>query len=314
MSSDVVHVAVGVIVRDDQVLIAKRPVHVHQGGLWEFPGGKVGDGEDIRTALLRELEEELHIHVEKSEPLITIPHDYHDKHVYLDVHKITDFSGEPHGREGQEIRWVRLTELAQYQFPEANQAIMSALSLPDKYMITGNFIDFADCEKKLVAAIKRGIRMVQLREKDMAEDDFLALASRLYGITSGSGVKLILNTSFDVFRRTNADGIHYTGQRLRECQQRPVGPEMLFSTSTHTLKELEHAVQIDADFAMLSPVLPTRSHPGEPSLGWEEFEKIVSQISIPVYALGGMTVDMVDVARENGAQGIAAISALWNPA
>jgi 8-oxo-dGTP diphosphatase len=311
MSSDVVHVAVGVIMKDDQVLIAKRPDHVHQGGLWEFPGGKINADETVGAALQRELAEELYIHVEKSQPLITIPHDYHDKRVFLDVHMVSGFSGEPRGGEGQEIRWVSLNELGNYQFPEANQAIMSALLLPDKYMITGKFTDFADCERKLEAAIKRGIKMIQLREKEMAETEFLELANRLHKITSASGVKLILNTSIELFAQTMADGIHFTGQRLRECQEPPVGIDKLFSTSTHTLEELQHADDLGADFAMLSPVLPTQSHPGEPALGWEKFQEIVSQVSIPVYALGGMTADMVEVARNHGAQGIAAITALW---
>lgn len=312
MNDDVVHVAVGVIQNvNGDILIAKRPDHVHQGGLWEFPGGKVDLNESVEAALQRELNEELNIQVTDAAPLITIPHDYEDKHVYLDVYLVTGFDGSPHGKEGQEIKWVPLINLKQYSFPEANKPVLKALMLPDKYLITGKFNDFTDCEEKVTAAIERGIRLIQLREKGLTDDEYLNLAKRLEKVTSGTGTKLILNTSIELFNQTHADGIHFTGKRLAECQTRPVPGDKLFSVSTHAIEELKHAVNIGADFAMLSPVLPTNSHPGEPALGWDTFKEIVSQIKIPVYALGGMNASDVDRARLHGAQGIAAITALW---
>src|SRR6476619_2625198 len=107
MSSRIVHVAVGVIVnKDGKILIAKRPEQSHQGGLWEFPGGKVEQGESLFAALQRELFEELAIQIISTQPLIKIRHDYGDKIVLLDVHKVTEFIGEAKGNEGQPIQWV----------------------------------------------------------------------------------------------------------------------------------------------------------------------------------------------------------------
>jgi 8-oxo-dGTP diphosphatase len=124
------HVVAGVIVNDaGDVLLALRPKHKHKGGLWEFPGGKVEAGEGARDALARELEEEVALAVEQAEPFLVIDHDYGDKQVTLDVWRVTRFSGTPHGREGQEIAWVPVAELANYQFPEANAAIVTALQL-----------------------------------------------------------------------------------------------------------------------------------------------------------------------------------------
>lgn len=124
----VVHVAVGVILdNEERVLLAKRPLQTHQGGLWEFPGGKVDGGESVSEALYRELEEELAIQVKTSEPLLEIRHDYTDKSVLLDVWLVTGFAGEPRGNEGQPIVWVAVSELANYDFPAANQAIVEAL-------------------------------------------------------------------------------------------------------------------------------------------------------------------------------------------
>jgi 8-oxo-dGTP diphosphatase len=123
-----VHVAVAVITNSDgYVLIAKRPDHAHQGGLWEFPGGKVEAGEHLEAALQRELREELGIELQSCQPLLEIHHDYPDKQVFLDVWTVTSFSGQAYGREQQAIRWVTLETLNEYDFPEANLPILQAL-------------------------------------------------------------------------------------------------------------------------------------------------------------------------------------------
>ncbi len=123
-----VHVAVAVIVGSDgHILIAKRPEHVHQGGLWEFPGGKVEAGESLEVALKRELQEELGIKLQACEPFLEIHHDYPDKQVFLDVWSVTAFSGDVYGREQQPILWVAPERLSDYDFPEANQPIVASL-------------------------------------------------------------------------------------------------------------------------------------------------------------------------------------------
>lgn len=123
-----VHVAVAVITNSDgDILIAKRPDDVHQGGLWEFPGGKVEIDESLEAALKRELYEELGIELQSCQPLLEIHHDYPDKQVFLDVWSVTSFSGQAYGREQQPIRWVALEALKEYDFPEANQPILQAL-------------------------------------------------------------------------------------------------------------------------------------------------------------------------------------------
>ena len=123
-----VHVAVGVILDgDERILLSRRADDAHQGGLWEFPGGKVEAGETLFEALRRELFEELDISVNSSEPLLQVGHDYGDKAVLLDVHLVRDFSGEASGREGQPLAWVDAAELAQYEFPAANRPIVEAV-------------------------------------------------------------------------------------------------------------------------------------------------------------------------------------------
>jgi len=123
-----IHVAVAVLLNDaGWVLITRRNEKQHQGGLWEFPGGKVEPGESVATALSRELQEELAVTPTSSDPLLQIQHDYGDREVLLDVHCIRAWEGEPRGLEGQPLAWVSPTALADFDFPEANRPIAKAL-------------------------------------------------------------------------------------------------------------------------------------------------------------------------------------------
>tara|TARA_Y100000766_G_scaffold167467_1_gene143831 strand:- start:657 stop:1043 length:387 start_codon:yes stop_codon:yes gene_type:complete len=122
-----IHVAVGLVLDDDRVFVAQRDKNAHQGGLWEFPGGKVDAGETVEAALSRELNEELGIFVDYAEPVMQIKHDYTDKIVLLDVWQITRYRGEPSGCEGQPVKWLAINQLQAEQFPAANQAIVDWL-------------------------------------------------------------------------------------------------------------------------------------------------------------------------------------------
>lgn len=137
MTKKRVHVVVGVISDGaDRILISKRADHLHQGGLWEFPGGKVEPNETVQEALRRELFEELAIEIKEQNSLITIEHDYSDKAVLLDVWWIGAFTGEPRGCEGQPLQWVAISALQEYEFPAANQPIISAIQAKDTHTIT----------------------------------------------------------------------------------------------------------------------------------------------------------------------------------
>ena len=128
-----VEVAVGVITSIDdqnntQYFLTKRLKHVHQGGKWEFPGGKVEVDETVAQALFRELKEEVDIEILSCQPLMEIKHDYGDKSVCLHVFVVDNFIGEPQSQEELVQGWFSLSELKQLDFPEANQAIIEKLS------------------------------------------------------------------------------------------------------------------------------------------------------------------------------------------
>lgn len=311
--NSLVHVAVGVI-EDTQgrILIARRPEHVHQGGLWEFPGGKVAEGEDVIAALHRELHEELGIEVRQTQPLITIQHDYGDKQVCLDVHRVTAFKGLAHGKEGQPVKWLAIAELDAMEFPAANRSIINAIRLPDKYMITDELATAAEYLESIKLAIRKGVRLIQLRAKHLGDEDYLALANLVLPMQE-QGVSILLNTSAELFALTDAAGLHLNSRQLMQAQSRPLSHKKLLSVSVHNEQELEHANQIGVDMLLLSPVLPTQSHPEAAALGWERFTELAAKANCPVYALGGMTSDYIAKATESGGQGVAGISLFNTP-
>ncbi|WP_455203994.1 Nudix family hydrolase [Kaarinaea lacus] len=312
-SPDAIHVAVAAIVNsDDEVFIALRPDHVHQGGLWEFPGGKVEAHEDVSVALVRELKEEVGIDVRSSKPLIQIHHDYGDKHVWLDVHLIHEFGGEPHGREGQEVRWVAKQQLRTYTFPQANYPIISALLLPDRYLITpepganlGQFL------QRLESRLQGGIKMLQLRAKRLSTSAYRELAQRVLALCERYDVKLILNSEPELVEQIGAHGVHLSSARLLASRSRPLSSNKWVAVSCHNQEEIEQANKIQADFAVLGPVLATASHPDAPGMGWYQFALMCELANYPVYALGGMLEEHISEVQSYGGHGIAAIRALW---
>nr|WP_086938440.1 8-oxo-dGTP diphosphatase MutT [Thaumasiovibrio occultus] len=124
-----VYIAVGIILSADrsQIFITQRAQKAHKGGFWEFAGGKVEDGESAKEAVVRELSEEVGISVTGLEPFMTLAHDYPEKSLSFDFFLVTQFGGEPFGKEGQPSAWVQIDELRDYDFPEANAPVIQAL-------------------------------------------------------------------------------------------------------------------------------------------------------------------------------------------
>ncbi|MCW8955767.1 MAG: Nudix family hydrolase [Gammaproteobacteria bacterium] len=308
-----VHVVVAILVNEQQqVLVALRPDHVHQGGLWEFPGGKLEPGETVHRALAREIAEELGVDIKRSEPFMRIQHEYPDKSVLLDVWRVVEFTGKPQGLEGQAIEWRDIAALDTHEFPQANRAIIHSLQFPDVYMITGSFLDQSDFERRLKNALEHGVRLIQLRIKsNVSEQQYLHFAELAKSLCRLYSARLLLNTDLDVFTRSGADGLHLSSQRMFEFQQRPVSDQVLLSVSCHNSEQLQQACRLGADMVLISPVKETSSHPSVPGIGWDAFAEWVRQVNMPAYALGGMQLKDLTMAKRSGAQGIAAISSYW---
>jgi len=308
MKTSEVHVAVGVVLdRQGRVLIAKRPDHLHQGGLWEFPGGKVYEGETVEQALKRELLEEVGIETGGTSKLIQIEYDYGDKQVLLDVFKVMDFSGEAHGRENQPVKWVTRDELGDYSFPLANRGIIKAVMLPNQYMITDQYQTLAEYDVLLDKVTGKNISLIQFRARHLVESEYLNYANFLIDKHQHGSVQILLNTQLNTFKKTQAAGLHLSSKALFEFESRPVRIDKLLSASVHSKQELVRAMQLEVDFVVLSPIQKTTSHPDAKPLGWDNFENIARKANCPVYALGGLSFGDLEKSICHGAQGVAGI-------
>lgn len=306
--------AAAIVNEQGQVLIARRPVNTDQGGLWEFPGGKLAPYETGLQALKREIHEELGIEVLRARPLIRIRHAYPGKTVLLDVWKVLVFTGKPWGREGQPVRWVAMSELDDYSFPAANRAIVTAIRLPDECMITGDFVDQADALQRLQHALDHGIQLVQLRAPQLDAEAYRQLAQAFLEPCRKAGARLLLNADPGLLQQVDADGVHLNAALLDRQDRRPVPVGKWLSAACHDEASLRQAEKIQADFVTLSPVQATPSHPDAKPLGWQAFHDLTERSSIPIYALGGMTLVDRDHVFGLGGQGIAAIRQYWSSA
>jgi 8-oxo-dGTP diphosphatase len=310
---DVTPVAVGIIENaQHQVLVAQRPDYKHQGGKWEFPGGKIHVGEAVTEALARELHEELGITLNAACPLQRVRHVYPDKSVLLDVWRVTDYTGEPHGHEGQPLRWVTPQALASLDLPAADLPIVRTLQLPPLYLITdsrryGKAGMLALIERALIA----GARLLQLREPQMSTEEYTEYARTVTALAHRYGARVLLNADPSLVTACGADGVHLSSRRLMALPGRPLPQACLVAASCHDIAELVQASSIGADFAVLSPVLPTTSHPHVAPLDWDGFLRVRMHSDAPVYALGGMRPEYLNKARAMGAQGLAMIRGLW---
>jgi 8-oxo-dGTP diphosphatase len=305
--SKLLHVAVGVIKNQQgNVLISLRHQSVHQGGLWEFPGGKVEKGESVKQALIRELKEELDISIQELMPLIKINHHYTDLDVLLDVWTVSLFSGEPKGCEGQKIKWVSPEHLSQYPFPAANIPIITAARLPDEYAIlNGNEEDVL--LNNLKRLLSQGVKLIQLRAKSLSAQAVMRLLKLATPLCQEKGVVLLVNSAVKNAAELNVDGLHLTARDLLALKQRP-SAYLWVAASCHNQFELQHAVKIGINFVVLAPVLTTKTHPDVEPLGWAKFKQLANNVNLPIFALGGMQKKHKDIALVAGAQGIAGIS------
>lgn len=311
-------VAAALTAADGRVLMQRRAAGAHQGGLWEFPGGKLESGEDRWAGLVRELREELGVVATRGRPLIAVPHAYPDREVLLDVWRITAWEGEPRPLEAQPLKWVAPSDLGSLALPAADRPVVTALELPSRYLITPDVeTDPGAWLQGLVSSVCSTAAMVQVRAPSRSPAEYQRLAGSAIDTlrARAPGTRVLLNADPDTVARVpQADGVHLNVRRMDGLDGRPLPPPRLVGASCHDARELERAQALRCDFAVLGPVKATASHPGATPLGWRTFTSLVASASLPVYALGGLGNGDLEAAWAAGAQGIAAIRGLWRPA
>ncbi len=308
---EVLHVIVGILInKKTEVLISKRANNTHLAGMWEFPGGKLEPGETRHQGLSRELREELGIDVTRAEPLIRIHHQYPERNVLLDVWKVIEYSGQASGCEQQPLQWVLPERLHQYNLPPADRPVLKALSLPEHYVVLDADRQTANAlHKQIHNNAKQHCSLFLLRSKALGVEQYDDLARDLIRLARQLNVRLLLNSTAQHVVASGAAGLHLSAQAASCLDYRPLDENYLLGVSCHHSSELAIAEQLNADFALLSPVQHTASHPDTTPLGWEQFSHLLDMVNLPVYALGGLGVTDITQAKRYGAQGVAGISA-----
>jgi 8-oxo-dGTP diphosphatase len=295
---------------DGRVLLAQRPPGKVYAGYWEFPGGKVEPHESLQAALARELHEELGIVVGRADRWITRLFAYPHATVRLNFFRVFEWQGEPHPHEGQVFSWQLPDAVEVMPLLPANFPILKALSLPPILGIShAESLGVDTFLARLDVALHHGLRLIQLRDKTLPEEIRLQLARETVRRARPHGARVLVNGSLELAHAALADGVHLDSSAAAKLTVRPdcawVG------VSCHDAAELAHAAAIEADFALLSPVLPTLTHPGAATLGWERFSALAAASPIPVYGLGGLGRDDVALARTHGAHGVALLRGAW---
>ena len=311
MTRKQVDVAAGVLLRPDgSYLLGQRAADTVYAGYWEFPGGKVEAGETAAQALCRELYEELGIRVTRLRPWLRREHLYEHAHVRLHFFEVVAWDGELDDKVHSALAWVQPDGPACEPMLPANGPILKALRLPRMMGIThAARIGVGAQFSALETALARGLRLVQLREADLELAQRTHFAREALARVRAWHGLLVINGDPELARQLGADGVHLSARMLAEAAQRPdfewVG------ASCHTRAELERCAALGLDYALLGPVQPTATHPGQPALGWPAFAALAEGLPLPVFALGGLGAKDMDRAREAGAHGIAAIRGAW---
>jgi len=304
--------------RPSRIFFTQRKKGQHLADLWEFPGGKLEQGESRFEGVKRELEEEAVIQVLAARPFQSITHAYREKTVFLDVWEVIQYSGRAHGREGQQYRWLSLAELDQYHFPEADYPVLKALALPPRLLITPDFPSRQlDHYLELFSGMMHQHRypLVQFRSHRLSDRNYLSAAKELSIICQQYQAEIIINRpdlksfqsrGYDIFQRR-----HLNSRILNEQKKNPFEAGIKSSASCHDLQELEKAALLNCEFALLSSVKVSSSHPLTGAKGWYRFGQIAAQSKIPLYALGGVKRKDFTAARYHAAIGVAGISDFW---
>ena len=308
----IVDVAAAVILRPDgSFLLGRRPPGSIYAGHWEFPGGKVEPGESAGAALTRELQEELGIVVARAYPWITREFVYAHAHVRLHFFRVLAWQGEVRDLQHDALHWQLPGAATVAPMLPANAPVLAALTLPDFYGISHAARIGVDRQMQaLLAALRNGLRLVQLREPDLPPAQRAAFVYAATDLCHSFAARVLINGDSLLAAQAGADGVHLSAAQLLAATARPELP--LVAASCHDARELAQAAGLGVDFAVLGPVRETASHPGQSGMGWESFSRLVAGSPLPIYALGGLGRDDRESAWRAGAHGVAAIRAAWD--
>jgi len=183
------------------------------------------------------------------------------------------------------------------------------------YVITNRLLCGERTLTEVIRAVCRGgVKAIQLREKDLPAKSIFNLAQEIQQICKKTGAKLLINDRFDIAQAIRADGVHLTSKSLPiEIVRKYFNSDKLVGVSTHSLEEARQAEVSGADFALFGPIYPTPSKAayGDPQ-GLTKLQEVAKSVSIPVFAVGGITPDKAKKCVESDAFGVAVISSVMS--
>lgn len=289
--------------QDHRILLSFRNQHQHQGGKWEFPGGKVQSGESLLRALARELEEELGIRCNAAQPLMMVRHSYNDKPVEIHFYAVRDWLGQATGREGQQLQWCQRQELGLKSFPEANEPLVNALSLGSQLLIWPGALP-PHWEVRLHLALQRGVTLVCATE--INDPVLLAQAAT---ICHQHQARLLVANDPELIEPSAADGLHLTVDVAQGCTQRP--DVDVLSIACENAAGLDHAAWLKADMVTLSSINDAASDKADERVDWQRFAALAQGRPFPVYAHGNVGPSDLPKVRISGGWGVAGNEKFW---
>ena len=181
------------------------------------------------------------------------------------------------------------------------------------YLVTDRGLALGrDIESVVLQAVKGGVTLVQLREKDIDTREFIALGLRLKAALAGSGVPLLINDRVDVALAVDADGVHIGQSDMPYgIARRLLGPDKIIGLSVETMDEVIQANGLDVDYVAVSPVFSTHTKTDTLTpFGYDGLEKACRLTKHPICGIGGMNADTVGRAIACGADGVAVVSGI----
>lgn len=301
MSQKQIRVAVALVIRNGQLLVGWRDEKLHQGGCYEFPGGKIEANETGIDAVKREIQEEAGIEIEVIKLFHELVFDYSDRIVHLFFYLCRQKSLNSISTGWQ---WRDVDHLSQVVFPAANAPVLARLNWQRHLAISPDWLTMKDQQPRAevelcylrvaVGYVEQAIHMLQQQHPQIK----LILQHDAY---------LTLNKA----QQQQIFAVHLNGRQLQAMQDLTQFKHKNVIAACHLLQDVEKANMLGCDAILLSPVQPTATHPDQAALGWEKFNLMTRQAHMPVYALGGVQITDLALAQQYGAYGVAGIGDFW---
>lgn len=309
----ITEVSAGILIRPDGTyLLGSRPEGKPYAGYWEFPGGKLEAGETPLQALSREFAEEMGVQAKEAHPWLVQTFDYPHALVRLYFFRIDRWEGVPHPHEGQSFAWQTPGQESVGPILPANGPILKGLCLPEQLVLShASALGESNWLQQLDKALAKGPLCLLLREPGYDDHAYAELAKAVVARKATGNLTLLLHNRPSLASQLGADGVHVSSNQLHRMNERPEGLNW-FGASTHHEEDLQQCIRLGVDYAVLGHIAETASHPEETPLGWAGFSRL-SRLGwpFPIFGIGGLSLQDQEIARQQGAHGIALQRAFW---